>query len=189
MLHSQIAIKCADLGHLSGAWPVHRRWVSHLKEEFFRQVCIVHDTLKEADEMIKSLHFMCLASCQHVYCCLWYLKTCSLQTWDSWLLLRLEIQRALLAQHLPMCQTEGMMATLFCKTLSYSPLAQIWIDLDTVLGLQGGSWHDTYTSRSFITVMQRHFTASSVCNVMACNQEHSMSLGGHALQPIAGASG
>jgi hypothetical protein len=33
----QMAIKCADLGHLSSAWDLHVLWVSKLEEEFFAQ--------------------------------------------------------------------------------------------------------------------------------------------------------
>lgn len=33
----QVALKCADLGHLASPRLVHRRWVQHLEEEFFRQ--------------------------------------------------------------------------------------------------------------------------------------------------------
>lgn len=34
---SQVALKCADLGHLASPRPVHRKWVCFLEEEFFRQ--------------------------------------------------------------------------------------------------------------------------------------------------------
>ena len=34
---AQIAMKCADLGHLAAPCQVHKRWVNDLKEEFFRQ--------------------------------------------------------------------------------------------------------------------------------------------------------
>jgi hypothetical protein len=34
----QVALKVADLGHLTSSWPVHQRWVAALEEEFFRQV-------------------------------------------------------------------------------------------------------------------------------------------------------
>ncbi len=34
----QVALKCADVGHLAAPWEVHHRWVSGLEEEFFRQV-------------------------------------------------------------------------------------------------------------------------------------------------------
>ena len=41
MCHSsvtpQMAMKCADLGHLSSARPVHLKWVRLLEEEMFRQ--------------------------------------------------------------------------------------------------------------------------------------------------------
>lgn len=37
-LSIQLALKCADLGHLSSPRDVHRKWVQHLEEEFFRQV-------------------------------------------------------------------------------------------------------------------------------------------------------
>lgn len=33
----QMAIKCADLGHLALKWDVHRQWVSKLEDEFFAQ--------------------------------------------------------------------------------------------------------------------------------------------------------
>ncbi|KAL3157196.1 putative 3',5'-cyclic phosphodiesterase pde-3 [Trebouxia sp. C0009 RCD-2024] len=33
----QMALKCADLGHLAAPWPVHQRWVGGLEEELFRQ--------------------------------------------------------------------------------------------------------------------------------------------------------
>jgi cAMP-specific phosphodiesterase 4/calcium/calmodulin-dependent 3',5'-cyclic nucleotide phosphodiesterase len=33
----QIALKCADLGHLSLCWSSHMRWVQRLEEEFFAQ--------------------------------------------------------------------------------------------------------------------------------------------------------
>ena len=33
----QIGLKCADLGHLSADWAVHRQWVERLEEEMFRQ--------------------------------------------------------------------------------------------------------------------------------------------------------
>jgi hypothetical protein len=34
----QVALKVADLGHLTSSWPVHQRWVAALEEEFFQQV-------------------------------------------------------------------------------------------------------------------------------------------------------
>ena len=34
---SQVALKCADLGHLSSPKAVHLRWVQALEEEFFLQ--------------------------------------------------------------------------------------------------------------------------------------------------------
>jgi hypothetical protein len=37
MLLLQMAIKCADLGHLALSWDVHMQWVSRLEEEFFAQ--------------------------------------------------------------------------------------------------------------------------------------------------------
>jgi len=33
----QMALKCADLGHLAAPWAVHQRWVAGLEEELFRQ--------------------------------------------------------------------------------------------------------------------------------------------------------
>jgi len=33
----QLALKCADLGHLSLSWTSHMRWVQRLEEEFFAQ--------------------------------------------------------------------------------------------------------------------------------------------------------
>merc|ERR1719310_488700 len=33
----QLALKCADLGHLSLCWSSHMRWVQRLEEEFFAQ--------------------------------------------------------------------------------------------------------------------------------------------------------
>ena len=33
----QLALKCADLGHLSSPRVVHKKWVQYLEEEFFRQ--------------------------------------------------------------------------------------------------------------------------------------------------------
>lgn len=33
----QLALKCADLGHLAAALPVHLKWVSALEAEFFAQ--------------------------------------------------------------------------------------------------------------------------------------------------------
>ncbi len=33
----QIALKCADLGHLTSSKEVHKQWVSRLEEEMFRQ--------------------------------------------------------------------------------------------------------------------------------------------------------
>lgn len=33
----QVALKCADLGHLASPRPTHRKWVAFLEEEFFRQ--------------------------------------------------------------------------------------------------------------------------------------------------------
>lgn len=35
----QVALKCADIGHLAAAPDVHRRWALLLEEEFFLQVC------------------------------------------------------------------------------------------------------------------------------------------------------
>lgn len=32
-----MALKCADLGHLASPRVVHKKWVQHLEEEFFRQ--------------------------------------------------------------------------------------------------------------------------------------------------------
>lgn len=37
-LHIQIALKCADLGHLAAEHDVHKRWVLLLEEEMFRWV-------------------------------------------------------------------------------------------------------------------------------------------------------
>ena len=34
----QMALKAADLGHLTAEWAVHKRWVDLLEEEFFSQV-------------------------------------------------------------------------------------------------------------------------------------------------------
>jgi hypothetical protein len=33
----QLALKCADLGHLSSPRTVHKKWVQALEEELFRQ--------------------------------------------------------------------------------------------------------------------------------------------------------
>lgn len=33
----QMALKCADLGHLAASWGVHQKWVAGLEEELFRQ--------------------------------------------------------------------------------------------------------------------------------------------------------
>lgn len=33
----QMALKCADLGHLAAPWAVHQKWVAALEEELFRQ--------------------------------------------------------------------------------------------------------------------------------------------------------
>ena len=33
----QVALKCADLGHLASPRIVHKKWVQYLEEEFFRQ--------------------------------------------------------------------------------------------------------------------------------------------------------
>ncbi len=33
----QMALKCADLGHLAAPCDVHKRWVNDLTEEFFQQ--------------------------------------------------------------------------------------------------------------------------------------------------------
>merc|ERR1712232_1296033 len=37
ILALQIALKCADLGHLATDWDAHCEWVSRLEEEFFLQ--------------------------------------------------------------------------------------------------------------------------------------------------------
>ncbi|GBF94222.1 hypothetical protein Rsub_06492 [Raphidocelis subcapitata] len=37
LLSLQMALKCADVGHLTGALPVHKRWVERLEQEFFHQ--------------------------------------------------------------------------------------------------------------------------------------------------------
>ncbi|KAG2490632.1 hypothetical protein HYH03_011023 [Edaphochlamys debaryana] len=37
LLSLQVALKCADIGHLGEELPVHKRWLSVLEEEFFRQ--------------------------------------------------------------------------------------------------------------------------------------------------------
>ncbi len=37
LLILQIALKCADLGHLAAPQAVHTRWVDFLAEEFFQQ--------------------------------------------------------------------------------------------------------------------------------------------------------
>lgn len=37
MMHVQVALKCADLGHLASSKDVHLHWVSRLEEELFRQ--------------------------------------------------------------------------------------------------------------------------------------------------------
>eukprot|EP00983_Pelagomonas_calceolata_P053853 1143456-Pelagomonas_calceolata.AAC.13 len=34
---TQTAMKCADLGHLTHKWEVHRKWVEALEEEMWRQ--------------------------------------------------------------------------------------------------------------------------------------------------------
>ena len=34
----QVALKCADIGHLAATQAVHRRWASLLEEEFYLQV-------------------------------------------------------------------------------------------------------------------------------------------------------
>ena len=36
----QMAIKCADIAHLSVDKATHKRWALQLEEEFFRQVCV-----------------------------------------------------------------------------------------------------------------------------------------------------
>ncbi len=35
---AQLALKCADLGHLTSPREVHKKWVHALEEEFFKQV-------------------------------------------------------------------------------------------------------------------------------------------------------
>lgn len=37
ILSLQMALKCADIGHVTASLPVHLRWVSGLEEEFFKQ--------------------------------------------------------------------------------------------------------------------------------------------------------
>lgn len=37
MLLLQMAMKCADLGHMSLSWDVHKKWVSRVEAEFFAQ--------------------------------------------------------------------------------------------------------------------------------------------------------
>lgn len=34
----QVALKCADLGHVAAPWPIHWQWVKCLEEEMFLQV-------------------------------------------------------------------------------------------------------------------------------------------------------
>ena len=47
----QMALKCADLGHLAAPWPVHQKWVAGLEEELFRQ----GDTEKQLEMPISPL--------------------------------------------------------------------------------------------------------------------------------------
>lgn len=51
----QVALKCADVGHLAAPWEVHHRWVSGLEEEFFRQ----GDKEKAAHLMVSPLMDRC----------------------------------------------------------------------------------------------------------------------------------
>lgn len=37
LLHLQMVLKCADIGHLTAAPRTHKRWALQLEEEFFRQ--------------------------------------------------------------------------------------------------------------------------------------------------------
>lgn len=37
----QMALKCADVGHLMAGWEVHRQWVGRLEEELFLQVGVL----------------------------------------------------------------------------------------------------------------------------------------------------
>lgn len=37
MRRAQVALKCADLGHLASPRTVHKKWVRRLEEEFFLQ--------------------------------------------------------------------------------------------------------------------------------------------------------
>ena len=39
----QVALKCADIGHLSCPLMLHQRWTDKLREEFFIQVCPLMD--------------------------------------------------------------------------------------------------------------------------------------------------
>lgn len=41
----QVALKCADIGHLAASPEVHKRWALLLEEEFFLQVSSLQDRL------------------------------------------------------------------------------------------------------------------------------------------------
>ena len=43
VLHVQMVLKCADIGHLAAEPKTHKRWAYQLEEEFFRQVCSCAD--------------------------------------------------------------------------------------------------------------------------------------------------
>jgi hypothetical protein len=43
LLAMQVAMKCADVGHLSLSWPAHLQWVRRLQEEFFSQGDVERD--------------------------------------------------------------------------------------------------------------------------------------------------
>lgn len=33
----QLAVKCADLGHMASSWPIHQAWVDRLQQELYSQ--------------------------------------------------------------------------------------------------------------------------------------------------------
>ena len=51
----QVALKCADVGHLAAPRSVHWTWVQLLEEEFFRQVSATRCRLRPAPPQDRSL--------------------------------------------------------------------------------------------------------------------------------------
>ena len=53
----QVALKCADIGHLAATPDVHKRWAFLLEEEFFLQVLLpAHNTICVTQHTVQDTH-------------------------------------------------------------------------------------------------------------------------------------